>query len=216
MARSSTNTLDYIRKLYAPQDALLEEINAKLKEIDMEIQVGPEEGKLLALLVNLHQARRIIEVGTLGGYSTLWMARALPDDGHIHTLERDAGHAAIARGFFARSDVADRITLHEGDATKTLASLKGPFDMIFIDADKISYPKYLDWADVNIRKGGLIVADNTFLFGTILQDSPPDNVAKSTWENMRRFNERLADPKKYYSVMIPTQEGLSLAIKLNQ
>ncbi|MGE0753754.1 MAG: O-methyltransferase [Alphaproteobacteria bacterium] len=216
MSRTLTPAIDYIRKLYAPQDALQQEINATLKDIGMEIQVGPEEGKLLGLLVKMHGVKTIVEVGTLGGYSTLWMARALPDGGQIHTLERDARHAGIARGFFAKSDVADRITLHEGDATQTLASLndKGPFDMIFIDADKISYPTYLDWAEANICKGGLIVADNTFLFGAVLQDSPPEDVAKSTWENMRSFNARLADPEKYYGLIIPTQEGLSVAVKL--
>lgn len=216
MARSVTKNIDYIRKLYAPQDALLGDINAALKEIGMEIQVGSEEGKLLQFMVKAMQVKTIVEVGTLGGYSALWMARGLPEDGHIYTLEREAKHAALARGFFARSEVAERITLLEGDAAGTLATLsaKAPFDMIFIDADKISYPMYLDWAEKNLKKGGLIVADNTLLFDTVAEDTPPENVAPTTWQNMRRFNERLADPKKYCSLIIPTQEGLSVAIKL--
>ena len=216
MSRTVTKNIDYIRKLYAPQDALLAEINTALKHIGMEIQLGSEEGKLLQLLISMMNIKTVVEIGTLGGYSALWMARALPEDGHLYTLEREAKHAALARDFFARSDVAERITLLEGNAAEMLNSLndKAPFDMIFIDADKISYGAYLDWAEKHIKKGGLIVADNTLLFDTVAEDSPPEGVAPTTWQNMRRFNERLADPAKYCSVIVPTQEGMSVAIKL--
>ncbi len=216
MARTQNKNLDYIRKLYAPEDALLTEINAALAAMNKTIQVGAEEGKLLQFLIKTNNIKTIVEIGTLGGYSAIWMARGLPEDGHIYTLERESRHAALARDFFAKSDVKDRITLLEGDALETLEQLsaKGPFDMVFIDADKISYDVYLDWAEANVRKGGLIVADNTLLFGAAVEDSPPENVAPTTWKNMRRFNERLAAPNKYYGLIIPTQEGLSVFIKL--
>ena len=216
MPRTTNPNLDYIRKLYAPEDALLAEINTTLARMNRSIQVGAEEGKLLQFLIKTNNIKTIVEIGTLGGYSAIWMARGLPENGHITTLERDPEHAALARGFFERSDVKNKITLLEGNALDTLSQLstQAPFDMVFIDADKISYDAYLDWAEANVRKGGLIVGDNTLLFGAAAQDSPPEGTAPTTWKNMRRFNERLADPSKYYGLMIPTQDGLSVFIKL--
>ncbi|MDX1974783.1 MAG: O-methyltransferase [Rickettsiales bacterium] len=211
-----TPSLDYIRKLYAPQDSLLSSIDQTLNKLDRAIHVGPEEGKLLQMIVALAQARTVVEIGTLAGYSTVWLARAIPPEGHIYTLERDPESAQMAAHFFDQSEVRERITLIEGDAKQSLALIedKGPFDMVFIDADKISYNDYLDWAENHVRPYGLIVADNTLLFDTIGLDFPPPNVAPTTWNNMRRFNERLADSTKYFSTMIPTKEGFTIAIKL--
>jgi predicted O-methyltransferase YrrM len=216
MSRHPTPNLDYIRKLYAPQDALLEHISLRLHKENIAIHIGAEEGKLLQLLIRLHGIRTLVEIGTLAGYSTLWMARALPQGGHLHTIDKAAQHIVMAREHFAQSDVADKITLHEGDAHDVLPSLapQGPFDMVFIDADKNAYPDYLDWAEGHIRKGGLIVADNTLLFNTVALDQPSADIAPSTWKAMRLFNERLADRTRYFSTIIPTQEGLSVAIKL--
>lgn len=214
--RTLTPSLDYIRKLYAPQDALLASIAETLEKLGMAIQVGAEEGKLLQMLIVLHQARSVVEIGTLAGYSAIWMARALPEGGRLYAIEKDPGHAAMARHFFDQSEVKERITLLEGDARDVLPALsdKGPFDMAFIDADKPGYNHYLDWAERHVRQHGLIVADNTLLFNTIGLDAPPPDMAKATWEGMRRFNARLADPEKYFSTMVATQEGMTVAIKL--
>ncbi len=211
-----TPAVDYIRKHFAPQDALLAEIDATLVKIQQHINVGPDEGKLLQLLIKLHGVKSVVEVGTLAGYSAIWMARALPEDGHLYAINKEPEHVALADGFFARSDVGHKITQLQGDAHDALPTLdaKGPFDMIFIDADKISYPDYLDWAEKNIKKGGLIVGDNTFLFDTVWLDAPPPNEAPATWAAMRSFNERLADPKKYFSAIIPTLDGMTVALKL--
>lgn len=208
--------LAYIRRLYATEDHLLRAIGEALKERDIAIHIGAEEGKLLQFLITLHGVVNIVEVGTLAGYSALWMARALPPHGRVITLNKDPGHCTLAREFIAQSEVASRITMLEGDAHQLLPMIapQAPFDMIFIDADKISYPDYLDWAERHVRQGGLIVADNTLLFGTACQDTPPDSVTPATWNAMRRFNERLADPRRYFSLIIPTQEGLSVALKL--
>jgi predicted O-methyltransferase YrrM len=216
MARYLTPNIDYIRKLYAPQDSLLASIDESLRRLEIPIHIGAEEGKLLQLLIRLHKVRTVVEIGTLAGYSTLWMARALPQGGHVFTLNKDNAHIAMARHFFDESDVKDRITMLEGDAHDTLPKLAGkaPFDMVFIDADKISYNDYLDWAEASVRKGGLIIADNTLLHGSIGFDLPPANVAPTTWHNMRRFNERLADPRRYFTTLIATQEGLTVAEKL--
>jgi len=216
MTRHITASIDYIRKLYAPQDSLLHDIDTKLKALDIAIHIGAEEGKLLQMLIRLHGTKRIVEIGTLAGYSSIWMARALPEDGHLYTLNKDPGHIAIARESFAKSDVRARITMLEGDAHTTLLTLspQGPFDMVFIDADKISYNEYLDWAEQNIRPQGLIIADNTLLFGSMALDQPPSGITGATWEAMRRFNQRLADPMRYFTTMLPTQEGMTVAIKL--
>lgn len=220
MARHPSIALDYIRELYATQDDLLTQIDNKLKSMNIHMHVGAEEGKLLQLLIKLHGAARIVEIGTLAGYSTIWMARALPVAGMIYTLNKDAAHIAMAREHFAKADVKDRITMLEGDAKDSLAKLEkdpmflsAPLDMVFIDADKINYPAYLDWAENQVRPGGLIIADNTFLFDSVWLDAPPQGIAPTTWNAMRSVNQRLADASRYDSIIIPTQEGLTVAIK---
>lgn len=210
-----TQALDYIQQLYAPEDSLLQEIRERLVAINMPIQIGPEEGKLLQLLISLAGIKSIVEIGTLAGYSSLWMARALPEDGILWTLEKEARHAAIARDFFARSGLEHKIHLLEGNALQSLQKIEedGPFDMVFIDADKISYSKYLDWAEKHIRPGGLIIADNTLLFGCVYEDAPQTGVSNEAWQTMRSFNQRLANDDVYQSIMIPTKEGLTIAIR---
>lgn len=220
MPRHPSPATDYIRRLYAPQDTLLESIDNKLKFMNITMHVGAEEGKLLQVLIRMHRVKTVVEVGTFAGYSTIWMARALPEDGHIYTLDKDPDHIRMAKGYFAQCDVRKRITLIEGSAKDSLQKLSEdsvfaqmPLDMMFIDADKIGYNEYLDWAERHVRKGGLIVADNTFLFGTVWQESPPEGTAPTTWHGMRRFNERLANENNYHSVMIPSEEGMTVAIK---
>jgi predicted O-methyltransferase YrrM len=212
---------DYIRRLFAPETPALQAVRAALTDPQDKISIHPQEGKLLQLLVRLCQAKTVVEIGTLGGYSALWMADALPEDGKIHTLEKDDRRAALATKHFQAFDAARKITLVQGDALASLAALsdKAPFDMVFIDADKINYPAYLDWAETHVRKGGLIVGDNTFLFGTVWQDAPGQtshgNPLRSTaWQAMRDFNARLADPEKYQSILLPTAEGMTVAQKL--
>jgi predicted O-methyltransferase YrrM len=214
MQRNSHPAIPYIEALYAPEDALLKEISQCLVERNTAWQVGAVEGRLLQVLIAMAGVKTIVEIGTLAGYSTIWMARALPEDGRIITLDRDPKHCELARGFFARSDVGHKITLLEGDAHKNLATLTGEYDMVFIDADKPSYNAYLDWAEIHVRKGGLVVADNTLLFGSVYQDAPPADTAPTTWKQMRAFNERLADRSRYTGLLFPTEEGLSVAYKI--
>jgi predicted O-methyltransferase YrrM len=214
--RTPKPAIDYIRSLYAPEDALLTRIRQSLDAQKLGWQMGAEEGKLLQMLIRLHGAKTIVEIGTLAGYTAIWMARALPDGGHIHTFEKVPEHAAWARDFIAQSDVADKITVYEGDAHERLPQLQlsAPLDMVVIDADKPSYNAYMDWAEANVRRGGLIVADNTLLFGTVYLDEAPERPGKSTWEGMKCFNERLADTSRFFTTMIPTDEGMTVAIKL--
>lgn len=206
--------LSYIRNLFAKEYKTIEEYC--ILEKKQHIQIGPEEGKLLSLFIKIHKIKSIVEIGTLYGYSSICMAKALLEDGHIYTIENHPQHLRIAKKNFSAFNLSDKITLIEGNALEKLSELsaKAPFDMIFIDADKSSYPKYLDWAESYIKQDGLIVADNTLLFNTVFLESPPKEVSEKSWHAMREFNDRLSDEKKYFSILIPTDEGMTVALKL--
>ena len=187
----------YVTDLLVPSDAALDAaIEASTAAGLPAISVSPCQGKLLFLLASIMGARRILEIGTLGGYSTIWLARALPPDGRLITLEVNAGHAEVARSNFARAGLADVIELRLGSALDLLPTLAaqgvGPFDMIFIDADKPGYPDYLAWAIRLSRRGSLIVADNVVKEGTVLDADSEEPVV----QGIRRFNAALAaDPR---------------------
>jgi caffeoyl-CoA O-methyltransferase len=198
---------DYIHHLHAPHDAALERAFTTPERTGAPaIQVSPSEGRLLALLLQLVGARRVVEIGTLVGYSTIHMARALPDGGHLWTLEADAGHAALARENLAAAGLAGRVSLIVGPALDTLRSLEaeGPFDAVFVDADKVNYPGYGRWAARHLRPGGLLLGDNALLFGQLLDDAPPARA-------MRQFHEEAA--RSFDSVCVPTPDGLLVGIK---
>jgi predicted O-methyltransferase YrrM len=139
------------------------------------ISVTPLQGRLLSLLARATGARRILEVGTLGGYSTIWLARALPPDGRLVTLEANPHHADTARANLLAAGLADRVSVLVGPALDTLPSVEGPFDLTFVDADKPNNAAYLDWAIRLSRPGALIVLDNVVRQGAIVSDDPDDN-----------------------------------------
>lgn len=204
---------DYIRALFGHETAAQKTARATLSGAHDGISLHAEEARILQLLIRLSGARRIVEIGTLGGYSALAMAAAMPEDGHIITLEKDAARAAQARANTAQEK---RIEIIEGDARATLLQIKdrAPFDMIFIDADKLNYTHYLDWAEEYVRKGGLIVGDNTLLFDAVWMQERPPRVRDTALAAMRDFNRRLADADKYLGIMLPTAEGMTIAQKL--
>ncbi len=206
--------LSYIRNLFAKEYKTIEEYC--ILEKKQHIQIGPEEGKLLSLFIKIQKIKSIVEIGTLYGYSSICMAKALLEDGHIYTIENNPQYSRIAKKNFSAFNLSDKITLIEGNALEKLSELsaKAPFDMIFIDADKGGYPKYLDWAESYIKQDGLIVADNTLLFNTVFLESPPKEVSEKSWHAMGEFNNRLSDEKKYFSILIPTDEGMTVALKL--
>ena len=200
--------LDYAAAVHAPHDAALERAFRAPDEAGMPaIQVGPSEGKTLALLLRLAGARRVIEVGTLAGYSAIWMARALPEEGRLWTLESDAHHARVARANLAAAGLSDRVEVVEGDAVEKLASLEGegPFCAVFVDADKARYDFYGRWAAQHLRPGGLLIGDNAYFFGRLLASDDPAAAA------MRRFHEEMA--ARFDSVCLPTPDGLAVGIK---
>ena len=199
----------YIRSLFGDEDATLAAIAAS----DDPIHLRAEDARILEFLIKSSAIKTIVEVGTLAGYSAIRMARALPDDGHVYTLEQDKDRTERAKAHISQAGYDSKITIIQGTARDSLKTLSGPFDMIFIDADKVSYALYLDWAEKNIRKGGLIVGDNTFLFGAVYQETLPEGISKTARDVMLDFNRRLSDPNRYVSMMIPSPEGMTVAIK---
>lgn len=206
----------YIRSLFANDDNVLKRTIQSIEENNLRpINLGAEEAKLVQILLKLHGSKNVIEVGTLVGYSTIWIARGLPEGGKVYSFERDEKVARIARDNIAKSEVADKIEIIVGDAHEKLKELssKAPFDAIFIDAEKGGYCKYLDWTEKNIRKGGLILADNVFMFGLAYDKNLDAGKYAKEVPVMKEFNKRLADESKYDAIIVSNVEGLAVAIK---
>jgi caffeoyl-CoA O-methyltransferase len=203
----SSDIIAYVDQLHAPHDTALQGAFAAPDRTGMPaIMVGPSEGRFLELLVKLIGASRVVEVGSLAGYSAIRMARALPADGKIWSVEADARHAEVAKHNVAEAGLAKQIEIVQGKAFDVLPSLEkhAPFDAVFLDADKEHYDGYAEWALRNLRSRGLLIGDNAFFFGKLLDESP-GAVA------MRRFHELLRNHCD--SVCIPTPDGLALGIK---
>ena len=205
---------DYIQERFAPQDEALEAAVRESRRAGLpEIQVSPNEGKLLQLLAEIVGARRVLEIGTLGGYSAIHFGRALPEDGRLISLEIDERHAEVARENLERAGLGEKVEIRVGDARERLAELAegggGPFDLVFIDADKEGYPEYLEWALKLTRPGSLILGDNTVRGGSILD--PQDDSARATNE----FNEKIAEDPRLSAIVLPILreriDGLAIA-----
>ncbi|RWD60744.1 MAG: O-methyltransferase [Mesorhizobium sp.] len=178
-ARTWTAVDDYIVSSLFDADPALDAVLTANREQGLPaIDVSAAQGKLLSLLVRIGSAKKVLEIGTLGGYSTVWMARALPADGKVVTLELDPHHAKVARSNFERAGVSDKVDLRIGPALQSLAALAnenaGPFDLIFIDADKPNNPNYLDWAMKLARSGTVIVCDNVIRDGAVVDERSGD------------------------------------------
>jgi predicted O-methyltransferase YrrM len=210
----------YFGDLLSPGDQALDaalEANAAagLPTIDVTWFLG----KFLGLLVRISGARRVLEIGTLGGYSTIWMARALPDDGHIVSLELDPHHAEVACSNLSNAGVLDRVDLRVGQAIDSLQALHAtgvaPFDLVFIDADKAGYPDYLEWALRLSHPGTVIVADNVVRDGKVVEaDSADPNI-----QGVRRFTELVAAEPRLSATVLQTvgskgYDGFALAVVL--
>jgi predicted O-methyltransferase YrrM len=183
------------------------------------IQVSPPQGKLLHLLARALAARNILEIGTLGGYSTIWMARALPPGGRVITLEADAKHTKVARANFDRAGFAEVIDLRLGPALDTLPRIaaegRGPFDLIFIDANKSTMAEYFDWSLKLSKPGTMIISDNVIRDGAVIDPTSKD----PDIQGVRRFNERLAAEPRVSATEIQTvgskgYDGFALALVL--
>jgi predicted O-methyltransferase YrrM len=195
----------YFTDLLLPADATLESALAASAAAGLPAHdVAPNQGKLLHLLARLMGARNILEIGTLGGYSSIWLARGLPTGGRLVTLEASAKHAEVARGNIALAGLADRVEIRVGPALDTLPRLAaeglGPFDFIFIDADKPNNPAYLDWALELSRRGSLIVADNVVRNGAVIDAASKD----ANVQGVRRFTELIAAEPRLSATALQT------------
>ncbi|MFK4064369.1 O-methyltransferase [Streptomyces sp. NPDC029674] len=184
---------DYFTGLLAPAD---EALTAALRDSDAaglpRINVAPNQGKLLHLLAQVHGARRILEIGTLGGYSTIWLARALPADGRLVTLEHRPEHATVARGNLARAGLDKLVEVRVGPALDSLAALAArpePFDLVFIDADKVNNARYVEHSLRLTRPGSLIILDNVVRGGAVTDSSSTDPNVLGTREALRLIAE---------------------------
>ncbi len=208
----------YIADLFIASDPVLDSALADSAAAGLpSIAVAPHEGKLLMLLARAIQARRILEIGTLGGYSSIWLARALPNEGKLITLEYDPKHADLARGNIARAGFAEQVEVRVGRALDTLPQIAaeglGPFDFIFIDADKQGYVDYFDWSLQLSRRGTLIVADNVIRDGKVLDADTEDSLV----QGVRRFNEVVAADRRVIATAFQTvgskgYDGMAIAL----
>ena len=204
----------YISGLFAPEDDALRSAREEMLRASMpEINVSASEGKLLHLLARAIGAERILEIGTLGGYSTIWLARALPPQGKLISLEIDARYAEIARRNLKRADLAKKVQVRIGPALESLSQLEaedeGPFDLVFIDADKDGYVNYLRKAMPLLREGGLVLGDNT------LPDAVLDSAAES---GTKRYNAEVSARPDLISILVPVLrsrgiDGLLISVK---
>jgi caffeoyl-CoA O-methyltransferase len=205
---------DYIQNLFAPQDEALEAAVRESQRAGLpEIHVSPNEGKLLQLLAEIIGARRILEIGTLGGFSAINLARGMAEDGRLLSLEIDEHHAGVARQNVERAGLHGRVEIRVNDARELLAKIaesdEGPFDLVFIDADKEGYPEYLEWALRLSRPGSLILGDNTIWGGAIID--PRDDSTRA----IREFNEKIAKDPRLSAIVLPLLrervDGLAIA-----
>jgi predicted O-methyltransferase YrrM len=207
---------DYLVKLHVPKDEALDAALKSSADAGLpQIQVSPTQGKFLHLLAKIRGAKNILEIGTLGGYSTIWLARALPGDGKLITLEYAAKHADVAKANLKRAGLSETVEVIVGPAIESLPKLasRAPFDLIFVDADKVSTPDYFTWAMKLSKPGSVIIVDNVIRKGAIAD-------AKSSDENVwaiRKFNEMLASDTRVTATTLQTvgskgYDGFAIAV----
>jgi predicted O-methyltransferase YrrM len=204
--------IDYINRLFPREDELLRQLRADAEAAGIPpIQISPEQGAFMQVLLRGIGARRVLEIGTLAGYSAIMMARALPEDGQLVSLEVNPFHAEFAKERIARAGLAAKVRVMTGSAHDLLErELAGsrPYDFVFIDADKPSYPRYLELVLPMVRPGGMIAGDNALSHGRIAD-------AGSTEPNvigMRRFNRALAEDPRLTSCLVPIADGLAIGV----
>ena len=216
MAAKWTEVDNYLIDALIAEDPVLDRVLQNNQRAGLPpIDVAANQGQLLALLVRITGARRVLEIGTLGGYSTLWMARELPEDGRVITLEYSPQHASVARENLRLAGVADRVEVIEGPALDSLAALEDspPFDLVFIDADKPNNPRYLEWVMRHARSGTLIVGDNVVRDGEVCNAASRD----ASVQGVREFIAMIGrDPRltatALQTVGVKGWDGFTLAV----
>jgi predicted O-methyltransferase YrrM len=213
--------LDYVRELFAPEDATFAELTRAAHAFGMphDWEISADVGRLFQLLCRAVGARRVLEFGTLAGHSALWFARALPEDGKVISIEINPDYAAFAREQLAKTDAGRKVEIREGAGRELLPELEceaatgGPFDVIFLDADKPHYPEFLDWATRVLRPGGLLLADNVLRSGSWLNQKLLDpDASDPRIPAIREFNRRLAEHPQFTSIIVPMRAGIAVGL----
>lgn len=230
----------YVQRTFAPSDAVLTDLLAEARKRDFPlIAIHPHEAKIVQVLLRSIGAKKVVDVGTCFGYGAIWMARALPPGGKLFTIDRNADFQALARTYIQRAGLANRIDLRLGEARDVFVELRkeAPVDAVFLDADWEEYPAYLEWALSVVRPGGLVIAHNAHAFGLVVLDpDAPDfgsafkDLSEEAYESyekrdeagraeflralraIRHFNKLLATDPRLTSVLIPTTEGIAVAL----
>lgn len=206
----SDEIANYLASLFGREDEVLISLREEADRTGLPpIAISPDMGRLLQVLLSAIGARRVLEVGTLGGYSAIWIARALPEEGQLLSIELEPAHAAFARRFLERAGLADRVEIRVGRALEILPALDGErFDAVFLDADKEPLPTYLEWALRLVRPGGLIIADNALWGGRVLDERSDDPATLA----VREFNKRLAEHPRITGIVVPTHDGVAIGV----
>ena len=199
---------DYLYSMLPKRDEVLAEMEDYATEHKVPI-VGPAVARVLQQLAMMINARTVFELGSAIGYSTIWWAQAVGDKGRVIYTDGDSKNAERARGYFTRAGVANRITVHVGDALEFLSEQKQEYDIIFNDVDKEDYPRVLRLVAPHLRKGGLFVTDNVLWSGRVAEKNPTDSRTKAILE----FNRKLYDAKEFYTTILPIRDGLAVALK---
>ena len=201
---------DYVARLFAPEDELLMSLREEADRTGLPpIAISPDTGRLLQVLLTAIRAERVLEVGTLGGYSAIWIARSLRAGGRLLSIEIDPAHAEFARRYLRRAGVEEKVEVRVGRALDVLASLDGEvFDAMFLDADKEPLPTYFDWALRLLRPGGLLIADNALWGGRVLDPETADEGTRG----IREFNRRLASDQRVTGTIVPVGDGVAVAV----
>jgi caffeoyl-CoA O-methyltransferase len=200
----------YLTDLFVQPDPVMDAIYQSPEQNDMPmISVTPIDGHLIQWIMRLVGVRKAVEIGALAGYSGAWIARALPEDGKLYSLEKSSKHVKVARENYEFAQVADKIELLEGSALDLFPKIApyGPFDMVFLDADKASYPQYLMWAIDNLRIGGAVLAHNAFRRGGVMRPDNDDD------RGMDAFNRALAGDKRLDSIILPLGDAMAVGIR---
>jgi caffeoyl-CoA O-methyltransferase len=198
---------DYIYSMLPKRDPVLAEMEDYATEHNIPI-VGPAVARVLQQLAMAINARTVFELGSAIGYSTIWWAQAVGENGRVIYTDGDAKNAERARGYFSRAGVARQITLHTGDALEYLSEQKQEFDIIFNDVDKDDYPRVLRLIAPRLRKGGLFITDNVLWSGRVAEKNPD-----ATTKAILDFNRKLYDSKEFYTTILPIRDGLAVALK---
>ncbi len=211
----------YVEKTFHPEDGILADIRKRAATAGLPaIHVSPFDGRLLEVIARAARAKKIVEIGTLAGLSGVCLARALPEGGILHTFEFEKKHAEVARESFRKGNLENRVKIHIGPAMQNLSAIEaeGPFDLVFIDADKENYPNYLAWAARHLRPAGVVLCDNAFAWGLVAVADDAAELKQGHHAAARKAilatNAAIADQKgPWRGMMLPTGEGLVMGVR---